>query len=679
MELESRAKKIKHGFELIEWDIINSTDDVTRSLIGSNHYWKAPEFEGMFCRDVEIKILKDTPRSTWGYAQPYGKPIWQHILTLGKILTPSKDILPSVYDVAQAMCINFSFGGKAVNMIGAQSMGKTDVSCAIPAWLSVLYPKEFLCFIACPTNNVADTGAWGAMVSLMGEMIECHPDLFPHYNITKSKEIILEDSKYTKSYNKFKFGRFMVRKIDDMGKFRGIKEDNINTGFIFIVADEISEFENWSYVDMWSNIISNEGFQSFTSHNWKNDTNIGAFVCKPDSRYGGIGAYEELDIDKDQCWDSWGKSITIRLDGMKSLNILTGKTLTKYNYFRQGKLDDLLEIFGADDPEFLSQARAFPSTGDSARTVLTKRKVDKSDWQREFWTPIEKPRKDSFVDPSFGGGDDCVWGCICTGKCAYTDANGDRVEEELVWMDAPMRKIKLTKGATYVNSTGDEPEYWKNKIIEAGIPTSLFHEEDEHGNPTIIDYDEQIVIQCALLNKEHGVSNSNMAYDSSLRPTIVDSMTRLLGSPRDGGPRYIDYNTKPLNYWSEAYRQNTEDFCINHLDELAFLTAGLFQNRRIRGGQFMTRAVEELCITRWESKTNNKKKVERKSELKSRNKGKSPDHRDCLMGLVGQVYFGGFGKKPSATNSLVKKGVNSYWLDVNRNHRYKFGIGLDEI
>lgn len=676
MELVSRASKIDHGHDLIDWASISGMDEITTKLCGDISYWRNEEFKGINPRDIEIKILRSVPRNRWYYEKPYGKHIWQHMLTLGKILTPSRDIMPDNYDLVQAMCLNYATGGKAVHLIGAQSRGKSFIETALSTWLAPICPDSYLVFVASPFDNISDTGAWGELVSLMAEMFEAHPDLFPNHRIYKDREIILDT---TKSKD-FKFGRLMVRGVDSTAKFRGLKSKRKDTGFIFVIADEVNLFKNYAYTAMYSNVIANHSFMSITSHNWGGDDNLASFICAPDKRYGGVASYDELDIDKDQCWDGWGKSIVFRLDGLKSVNILAGKTLTPYEYFDQDNLDTLLEIYGEGDPEYLSQGRAFPATGESARTILSKSKIDKSDWQREFWQPIETPKRYSFVDPSFGGGDDAIWGYICVGKCRYTDADGDSIEEELIWMEEPMRKIKFTNGATYVHSKGDTPDYWKQQVMKAGIPTALFHEEDEHGNPTEIELEEQLVIQCAIWNKEYGIDNRDMAYDSSMRPTIVDTMTRLLGSPRDGGARYIDYNTKPRGYWCEAMRQNTEDFCVNHVDELAFLTAGLFQTRRIRGGRFMAKAVEELCITRWESKTNSRKKVENKKELKLRNRGKSPDRRDCLMGLVAQVYFGGFGKKPSATNSKnTKSGGKNYWGEANKKHRFSYGLQLHEV
>jgi hypothetical protein len=181
-----------------------------------------------------------------------------------------------------------------------------------------------------------------------------------------------------------------------------------------------------------------------------------------------------------------------------------------------------------------------------------------------------------------------------------------------------------------------------------------------------VSYEDQIAIHCREQCKNHGVPSHCMGFDSSLRPDIVSSMTRMFGFAVNA----FDYNQPPEGVYLQNIKQNAEDCCKNRTTELAMLAADYFLTKQVRGGHYIETAVTQLSRTRYQT-INRKYVVEGKKEYKARFGGVSPDHRDVLMGIAGMAHRKGFRQ---ATVSAGKK--KSVWHEINKTGAGKARVGV---
>jgi hypothetical protein len=110
-------------------------------------------------------------------------------------------------------------------------------------------------------------------------------------------------------------------------------------------------------------------------------------------------------------------------------------------------------------------------------------------------------------------------------------------------------------------------------------------------------------------------------------------------------------------------------------DELAFLTADVFANQRIRTGGLIPAAILQTSRTRYEIR-NEKRMIEKKKDYKSRWNNESPDDRDCLFGVVGMCYMRGFRvvslDEQRRTDDPTRSAVNSKKFRTKKGVRIKF-------
>jgi hypothetical protein len=160
-----------------------------------------------------------------------------------------------------------------------------------------------------------------------------------------------------------------------------------------------------------------------------------------------------------------------------------------------------------------------------------------------------------------------------------------------------------------------------------------------------------------------------------MRPDVVTAMGQLAGHRTVA----FDYNTKPVGYMLKSLMASTADCCRMRTDELAFLTADVFANQRIRTGGLIPAAILQTSRTRYEIR-NEKRMIEKKKDYKSRWNNESPDDRDCLFGVVGMCYMRGFRvvsldeqrRTDDPTRSLVRSAVNSKKFRTKKGVRIKF-------
>jgi len=632
---------------------------ISRKLMGSVSYWNSPEFgevvggdgniirEAMPPHEIEREILFESGRDQWAYESAYGKPYYQHFLTLMALLDENTDITPTIADATKVFCMSFAHSIKVINLIGSQNAGKSAGSVRIAFCCFYIDPEFTAIYVANPFNNTAESTVWGDILEMWDNICLTHPHetkerttyLFP-------KGYVYQDRYITAIPKLSKAGFIKLQDPKDEAKFKGGKTKKSNEphrGLILHIFDEINEVKSYAYLNVLPN-LSSQNFVCISSQNFKGEDDMGGLICEPVVRWkNDHGLYKDLQVDVDYLWPSAYASMTLRFDGARAANMLAGRTIYSY-LFKQADWDRLAEQ-GTESEAFYSQARSFPVRGQDSNSVLSKAKISGSQYTDRWFTLTGNHTRVSFCDPAFGGKDKALWGFASFGPAAVVEGGGESKVQPIFQISHHFVTLKLVKEAVY-NS------YWFDRMQAVGINATLVVADSE------VSVDDQIAIQCAELNTRHGVSSDNFGFDFSMRPDIVTSMRKFIGFEC----KAFDYNLPPEGYKLESLNTTTTDYCKDRVTELCFLTADLFNSRQFRGGEYCETAIVQLSRTKTYSVLK-KKKCYNKKEYKKSNKQVSPDDRDVVLGLVGMAAARGMKtkllmqavKRSSPSEDLVRK------------------------
>ncbi len=643
---------LKLGHTLIDWsDKTLTADSITKKLIGSDPwlYWDLLEFKGEDPWEIERRILFEHGRPNWAGTSKYGKPIYQHMLTMAKLMFPQMDVTPAIHDVFMFFCANIGGGGKkALHLIGSQSSGKSYGSCILSFVTMFIDPTFTAVFVSNAFDKSSESQAWGTIKELWFELCEAHPNKTGK-GYSDSSSLFPWAKLYADRYLELvpglpKAGAIRLQGVKHEGKFRGIKAfgKDVTRGVVLLIIDEINLIDNHAFISMIDNLASQDAFQALSSQNFRSEEDLGGRVTEPSGVYGGPSTFEELDVDQDLWWHAVKASICLRFDGHLSPNILAGRTIYP-KLFKKENLAFQIENGGENSPSYYSQVRSFPVRGIETNSVLSRAKISASRHLDPYFVVKRVVTGVSFTDPAFGGADSAVWGSGYWVEARVTDGDGNEYDQDLIVFKDFFHKLKLVKGATY-------NDYWRDRMKAADIDTSWVVDGAE------VSYEDQIAIQCKELNRSHGIPSDNTGYDFSMRPDIVSSMNRIIGFSAVA----FDYNQGPEGVFLQSIKQNSSDCCKNRCTELAMLAADFFLTKQVRGGGYIEGAATQLSRTLLET-VNKKFVAENKKDYKARWGGKSPDYRDVLMGIGGMLARRGFRRQ----NVVSRSSGKSAWEQIN--------------
>lgn len=647
----------------INWsDPTLTADSISSRLMGYVDHWDLPEYAGMAPYDIEKKILFDARRPNWHGVSKHGKPYYQHMLTLGKVMLPDVDISPWLADFVHAFCLGIGKSKKIFNLIGSQNSGKSFGSCFLAFCIMAIDPERSAVFVASPFDVAADATIYGTVEELWDQLCNAHPNT-SGIGYAEAPLMFPWGRKFANRQLEFipnlpKAGSIVLKGVKHTGKFKGskaFKSKEVDRGVMLLIIDEVNEIQNHSFLEMVSNLVSQDQFAAVTGQNFKDESDLGGRITEPVGTYGGPTSFDELDVEEDQWWHSAKSSITIRYDGHRSPNILAGRTIYP-QLFKIENLNLMRRDYGEADPAYFSQVRSFPVRGTETNSVLSRAKISASRHLDPFFSVMKLKGRVAFCDPAFGGRDKAVFGWAEYGDATVTDGEGSQVMQELLVFKDHMHDLSLVKGATY-------NEYWFERMRVAGISIADIVEGSD------VSYEDQIAIQCRELCKKHNIPIQCFGYDFSMRPDIVSSMNRMLGFAAQA----FDYNQAPEGIFIENLKKNAEECCKNRCSELAFSAADLFLTKQVRGGSYIETAITQLSRTLYETK-NGKYLVEDKKAYKARWQQVSPDRRDVLMGIVGMLHRQGFKQRIVSAGGKSKSAFSE--INARKLGRIKVGRRL---
>jgi len=440
-------------------------------------------------------------------------------------------------------------------------------------------------------------------------MIKNHAYMFPDFFDFKDKIV-----QFVKG--KDKFGIAQVRGTSEVGKYKGTKGHDDGDGFVIIFNEEINTHPRSAYLKIEENLTTNDQFMFLNAWNWDKANDLGAIVSEPDFERSGKKTFKDVHIDKDLAFDSIGEAITLRMDGLKSPNILAGKRLTRYTFFNQSDLNYLRKRYSEDSPQYKSQARAYPDSSSNYNTVLDKNVVYSTSRYKDVFVTQKEVANFGFMDAAFGGRDNAEFSWACVKDIYYTDGGNQRKIKRIIeWKDY-IREMAIVDEA-YWN------DFWIERATKNGLSTTEI-KPNEAVTPS-----EQLVVQCAEHCMINNIPFHNYGYDFSLNDELVTAHNKLMGF----APRAMNYNKNPLGFDLHHLKENTKDFCYNRRDEILFSASSAFHGQLVRGGKFIEAAIDDLCDTRYQIR-GKKRKTESNAEFKDRNKGRSPDKLVAMTGTI---------------------------------------------
>lgn len=641
-----------------DWsDASLDADAISARLMGPVAYWDTAEFAGLDPLYIERDLLFQAGRNNWGGKSRFGKCYYQHLLILIRLMFPNTDITPSLADVTRLFALIISDESKKIeNVIGAQNTGKSAGSVRLMFACMFIDPEYSVGYVANPFDNASDSTVWGDVEELWDELCETHPNADPQAR-REAPSLFPRGRKYAARKLEFvpglpKAGYIELRNVKHVGKYKGSKSRGKDTtrGIFFLAIDEVNEIDNYAFLSTLTNISSLPGFIAMTSQNFKDEQDMGGRLTEPQAREGGPQSFDDLDLEGDLIWYSKSSSITIRLDGHRSPNILAGRVIYP-KLFKASDRDRLANDYGTESPEYFQQVRSFPLRNTEANSVLSLAKISASRYDDAFYTLKTIRGRSAFCDPAFGGRDSAVIGFGSFGDAVVTDADGAQFPQELLVFTDYFQTLKLSKDATYAGA-------WLDRLKRLSIPTSTFT------MGAIISYEDQIAIQCLEFCRKNGVPEKCFGYDFSMRPDIVSSINKFFGFSAAA----FDYNQPPEGLFIQNTKENAADCCKNRCTEMAFVAADLYLTKQIRGAQYIQPATTQLSRTRYEKK-NGKYIVEGKKEYKARWQQASPDYRDVLMGITVMAHRSGFRKRLAPT-----KPEDDLWSTID-----KLGLGKAKV
>ncbi len=546
---------------------------------------------------------------------PYGHNFSYHFCQYLKVICPKTDL--HGFTLRQILAFEktaFLEKRKILNFIGSKSSSKTDFLATFSLAILSVWPEFTTVYVAAPYLTAADSAVWGRILTRMEQMKKANPGLWKDvYNHKAKNRVVFENHAET--------GFCELRTLDKIGKLQGAKSFDPDKGWLILLCDEVALFPTRALLDLLDNLTGNPNFFCITGCNFKDTEGLEGILCHPEKR-----EYNELDVDRDQEWDSAYKSRTVRLDGHYSPNIMAGKSVYKY-LLTESVRQDMEDIHGVKGPKYLEQVRSFPNNSAADYYVTSRDKIRAGGgYDDGIIFDVGEPTRVAFCDPAFGG-DDCVICAFEFSNARIEDSEGKFHTAEIFRPITEMQVLRIEVG---LKAT---PEWMGRLKMQAG--GEFFLKKDQEVTP-----ENQVAVQAGEFLNLHNIQRHNFGYDSSLRSDIVEAMISILGSTVNSihpGGDATD-RTGDLTGNLEA-----KELYANFVSEQYFTFARLVQAGQFRGANLVPGAISQICRRKW-NEIGKRKQIEPKKIYKKFNQGKSPDQADTLVGGLEMAIRCGFTK-----------------------------------
>lgn len=490
--------------------------------------------------------------------------------------------------------------------------GKSAWEARISLTLLAIDPEYTRVYVAAPFKNVADYTIWSEILTCFGEIKKHHADIFPDAKETPSAKLIQLVPGFAKA------GRIDLVGLDNVAKLQGTKSRDANRGFMVLIADEIALFPTQDFLQILDNITGNRNFIGFTGCNFKSIIEMDGILCDP------LGMeYTDLRPDEDHMWLSAYNTLTIRLDGHLSPNVLTGRDIYAF-LITEHKRHNMEIQHGLMGPKYLEQIRSFPHQSTEDEFILTMDRLQSGGSFDEFYNLSQGGwDRVAFCDPGWGG-DPCKIGAFEFGTCKVQTHDGSVIEVQIFRPVGPIETIQVQAGQV---ASLD----FLNRLSAISNGPIMLKEGRE------ITMDLQIAVSSGEFLRRNNIPLANFGFDASCRGSIVQEMGSVLGPEI----QVYDLGAMPTEMVVDGVGATAREKYRNLRTECYFALQLIVASGQLRGGHQIMDALRQACRHRVVN-AGVKRALESKADYKKVNHGKSPDAADVLVGACHLARKRGF-------------------------------------
>lgn len=558
--------------------------------------------------EIELSILRKwdflqtTTDPRWKWFRKFRTRKWEHRIACILAWSRSCEDNPWFRDIIkESHRLEPGEGYKMLNVIGSQNSSKSFTLSRLLVQLFIEDPDYTGVYVASPYKEATTIGIWGYFK-------EAFREVAPHMGWDANQ--FLRDSKGLINLSEGdRAGFIRVVAVDDVGMLQGKKPRSANRGGLHLLIEESGTFKKSPAKAVWEvmqNLMGQERFKAWSSCNFKDIFGLDGLLCKPLGR-----DYSDLDVDKDQGWDSVRCGFTMRLDGERSPNILSKQKKKKYKYIvGQEDIDAMIEAgHGPKSPKYMEQIRSFPLTGMSQFTVTTMTKLQAGRvFQEEVYDPSPVARW-AFADPGLGG-DDYI---LATAEEKVTE-QGKRVLVPTAFEFIPIERDKFFTARDVIFADRFNPGH----EFRAGDKMSP---------------ENQGALLVAEKLQNYGIPPYHFGYDASMRASVQRAHDLFIG-PQSMS---MDYIGPAEDTEMPSGIGNARDLYSNFITYLWFLAADICEGGHVREGDVWIKGFDQLISRLWEH-SGTRRKMENKEDYKQRNSNESPNEADAMVGLLYLVY-----------------------------------------
>ena len=617
---------------------------------------------------IERQILVDQKRDKWGLKTKYGTDPYVHYLNITSLLLPETDITPPLADITQLKCVGFTYKRKFLHLIGSKNSGKSSSTARHGVTNAWIYPEKSYTVSATPTLQGAQTTLFGDFTELVEQIGDAHPvdenkyynrkkpskdgsALFPLCKINRSSYIDFIDKAMSKG------GFIMHRALREglaLGQ-KGLGKDK-REGISFYSIDESNKHDRLEDFETdLNNVQSLPSFFMETSQNPTSQTNAGAQLAKPvvwsfeydgETYSWGVSKFSEVEKHDMLIYPCSRGGITYRLDGLRSVNIRSGKCIYPY-LLKQWEVDEI-----ANDPErginsdaYRSQIRALFETSEAHNVLLPVNNFLTCRYNDSQYTILKT--HDRYLSIDFAHHtedakdkteakkkrrDPAV--ILTVRHCLIRVKTGDTYND----IDALVfdRRPELVKFVNNFKWSNLDPDGNINKFYAQYLELNKDKPYATNDLPlgSKIDHEQQIALKAGMIAKEEGIPRNNIIFDCSMRAESTSAIRLILGY----APESFPHKEKPRGFPLKFRDGTTDEISKNANSESMFIGADIAMSGAVRGGANIQEALEEMTKRAIDSKSG---QPVAKSEFR-RAWGFSPNHADCYSMIAWKVSCDGF-------------------------------------
>lgn len=577
----------------------------------------------------------------------YGCPEAWWWLCLWRMLWWGRYDIDPWFEVKWWLWLELRAKRKTMTMWGCTNSGKSMWDANFAWEQALVWEGDCEGFVAGPWKGATDDKIWDAIKKAKWKLNE---ELLPYLGIT---EIEVTDT-YLRAAGENGTAQIKFVAADKAASIQGKKSESKNgrRGILFVCCDEFAENPQLGLA-LREGIANNRGQKPY----------FGALGCNPKPGkiwHSQMRRFSEpVDMRPSEMrrsihrrWNTRG-GICVRFDSDNSPNQILGRDEFPYLFDSENAAD----LEHEDDSERSAQKFAWAFGDEGAESPTDHFRQSRAGvFDEWFWR--DPGEKIGSLDPSFGGGDECIMTISQVGRfeAVHRDTGERRLVKGLTCLG--QRPIDMLDKGDFI--ADEEFCALARKVarhrqnLEANRDPRLLQEPLEKFMVERIQVGAKIggavyvAVMAANLCIEEEIPWSNFVFDASQRADCADAIWKTFGRQNlrwyYEGTRKLTQEEEPdWVRWPYVYRHQGEertlekwsDVCTTVISMLWFFTCEILHSGRIVGGKVCQKGLDELASREIVFGRGNSKDVISKGKLKEAGQ-KSPAYAETLAMTV---YF----------------------------------------